>query len=917
MSNDGSDKPTNIWAIHNKIGPGLLYFNCQSATTMVRESVQGLTGTSICTTTINLRRRAPTGLRALYARTRIFSSHFAAEVLSTYIDTGKETVSRFWVMANGTAESNTLSITGNADKFNAEAAEILANEALRLPMSDAVPIYEQLLATFPTSAKYWKQYVEALMAVNNDEATRQVFSRCLLNCLQVPLWRCYIRFIRKINDMKGIEGQEETKKAYEFMLNYVGADIASGPVWMEYIAYLKSLPAQTTLEESQRMTTIRKTYQRAIIMPTHHVEQLWRDYENFENSVSRALERKKYVDEIDWNMLAIPPSGSSKLEACFTVCPSPPLPRSLPAPANVTRHTSTDHTSAPSPESHQRPHAPPPSSARDAYAPPSPITVALVLSAAPNFPLSVFTTLISWVPVIPSVNSDPANSTSVGNNDFGGNPQRIDSASSIKRIAFAYEQCLMYLYHYPDIWYDYATWHAKGGSRDSAIKVFQRALKALPDSEMLKYAYAELEESHGAAQAAKKVYESLVGDGVNATALSHIQFIRFLRRTEGVEAARRYFLDARKSPNCTYHVYVAYAMMAFCLDKDAKLAHNIFEAGLKRFMHEPSYILEYADFLCRLNDDRNIRALFERALSSLPPDESVEVWNRFTQFEQTYGDLASMLKVEQRRKEALCRTAENGESALENSLQDVISRYSFMDLWPCSSKDLDHLARQEWLSRNVNKKIENAVPANGATSGDRSISGIPNNPNISGKIVYPDVSRMMIYGPRQQTGPPAPGISGVPLPNGVTVNSGGTTAIDDILKVLPPSLATFVANLPAVEGPSPDVDFVISICLQSNITSSVSGKSGTPQQLQAGPAPSTSDVSGSSKFKQTRDRQPGKRKDSERQDDDDTSTVQSQPLPRDAFKMRQLQKARATSSRTGGSASYGSGFSGDFSGSSG
>ena len=38
----------------------------------------------------------------------------------------------------------------------------------------------------------------------------------------------------------------------------------------------------------------------------------------------------------------------------------------------------------------------------------------------------------------------------------------------------------MYLYHYPDIWYDYATWHAKSGSIDAAIKVFQRSLKALP-----------------------------------------------------------------------------------------------------------------------------------------------------------------------------------------------------------------------------------------------------------------------------------------------------------------------------------------------------------------------------------------------------------------------------------------------------
>lgn len=68
-------------------------------------------------------------------------------------------------------------------------------------------------------------------------------------------------------------------------------------------------------------------------------------------------------------------------------------------------------------------------------------------------------------------------------------------------------------------------------------------------------------------QPAKKIYESLLGDGVNASALEHILFIRFLR-TEGIEAAPKYFIDARKFPNCTYHVFVAYAMIAFCQDKD-------------------------------------------------------------------------------------------------------------------------------------------------------------------------------------------------------------------------------------------------------------------------------------------------------------------------------------------------------------
>jgi hypothetical protein len=36
-------------------------------------------------------------------------------------------------------------------------------------------------------------------------------------------------------------------------------------------------------------------------------------------------------------------------------------------------------------------------------------------------------------------------------------------------------------------------------------------------------------------------------------------------------------------------------------------------------------LFRYADFLCRLNDDRNVRALFERALSLLPPEKSTEV----------------------------------------------------------------------------------------------------------------------------------------------------------------------------------------------------------------------------------------------------------------------------------------------------
>ncbi|XP_039053919.1 cleavage stimulation factor subunit 77-like isoform X2 [Hibiscus syriacus] len=748
------------------------------------------------------------------------------------------------------------------DKYNVESAEILAKSALHLPITQAAPIYEQLLSIFPTAAKYWRQYVEAQMVVNNDDATRQIFSRCLLNCLHVPLWRCYIRFIRKVNDKKGAEGQEETRKAFDFMLSYVGADIASGPVLMEYIAFLKSLPASNLQEESQRMTAVRKAYQRVIVTPTQHIEQLWKDYENFENSVSRQLakgllseyqpkytiaravykELKKYADEIDWNMLAVPPTNSCKDQMQW----------------------------------------------------------------------------VAWKKLLAFEK---------------GNPQRIDSASN-KRIIFSYEQCLMYLYHYPDIWYDYATWHAKSGSMDDAVKVFQRALKVLPDSEVLKYAYAELEESRGAIPSAKKLYESILGNAAQTTALAHIQFIRFLRRNEGVEAARKYFLDARKSPGCTYHVYVAYALMAFCLDKDPKVAHNVFEAGMKHFMHEPLYILEYADFLSCLNDDRNIRALFERALNSLPQEESIEVWKRFTQFERTYGDLASMLKVEQRRKEALSGTREEGDSALETSLQDLISRYSFKDLWPCSSKELYHLSQPEWLAKINGKKGEKSALSNGSAANDKSSSATIGISPASLKVLHPDTSQMVIYDPKQHHGTTVPsnatasnllnpvasvvGAASNPLinPSVSMLDSGSANAFDEVLKATPPALIAFMSSLPAVEGPSPNVDVVLSICLQNDFPTGQTKKSmNLPSQRTAGPAPSTSDLSGSSKSHPIPRRQLGKRKDLHRQEEDESTTVQSQPLPRDAFRIRQMQKARGGSASQTGSVSYGSAISGDLSGS--
>lgn len=76
--------------------------------------------------------------------------------------------------------------------------------------------------------------------------------------------------------------------------------ISSGSLYHSYFVLntLKSLLQRNELiflqalnphEDMQRKIALRKVYQRAILTPTHHVEQLWKEYENFENSVNRQL----------------------------------------------------------------------------------------------------------------------------------------------------------------------------------------------------------------------------------------------------------------------------------------------------------------------------------------------------------------------------------------------------------------------------------------------------------------------------------------------------------------------------------------------------------------------------------------------------------------------------------------------------
>lgn len=547
---------------------------------------------------------------------------------------------RFLVEQVETAYETTLQ-----DEYNPATWAKLVQSLKEHEIANARPLYEYVLSRFPTASAFWKQYADCEISAGNMDQARDIFSRCLLLCLDTNLWRSYLKFMKLSNAEHSAESIHELKVAFEFLLDNIGDDINAGPLWLEYIQFLQRednsallFAAETPeMESSAQMTAIRRAYQAAVIIPSYSLEHLWREYEQFENSVSKQLakpllnelqpkhamarsvyrERRKKLEGIDFEYLAIPP-GHNK-----------------------------------------------------------------ALFAKEKQQANAWKQLRSWEK---------------------SNPQGLEPAQFEKRVNLCFDQSLMYLYRDPEVWFEYYQWYIHRGAKKEALDVLSRAQAALPDCILFHFQAAELLYSEGENAAARKVFEVLIDrlikscadgvvceapDGKNKLSLCWVQYMKLVRKMEGQAAARKIFMRARKCAHVTHHIYSASALLEYNVDKNTQVARNIFELGLKKHLAEPEYVCSYVDFLEGLNDDRNARALFERALPVVPEPALSKFWDRYVNFEETFGFKKSIEAVKIRRNAAL-----HGEETPPNSeIVRLTKRFGYGDLYPCTETQLYHLVR--------------------------------------------------------------------------------------------------------------------------------------------------------------------------------------------------------------------------------
>ncbi|XP_017774407.1 PREDICTED: protein suppressor of forked [Nicrophorus vespilloides] len=592
------------------------------------------------------------------------------------------------------------------NSYDLESWSILLRESQTKHISEVRCLYEHLVGVFPSACRYWKIYIEHEMKSRNFEKVEKLFQRCLMKILNIELWKLYLTYVKETKASLPTY-KEKMAQAYDFALDKIGMDIHSYVIWNDYVNFLKSVDAVGSYAENQKISAVRKVYQRGVINPMVGMESFWKDYITFEQAINPIIAEKMSIERSRDYMNAR--RVAKELEVQIR---------------GINRNAPSVPPNGTSDEVKQ---------------------------------VELWQKYIAWE---------------------RGNPLRTeDTALLTRRVVFALEQCLLCLGHHADIWYQAAQFleysckvlQEKGDVTaaklfsEEAANMFERATSTLLNKNILLYfAYADYEEGRLKYDKVHQIYQKYLDIMDIDPTLAYVQYMKFARRAEGIKSARNVFKRAREDQRSKYHIFVCAALMEYYCSKDKNIAFRIFELGLKKFGDNPDYISCYIDYLSHLNEDNNTRVLFERVLSSgsLEPEKSVDIWNKFLEFESNIGDLQSIVKVEKRRSEVLSKIKEfEGKETAQ-----LVDRYKFLDLYPCTPQELKSIGYTEVI--NVTGAAKNLL------------HGVLMNTDDDSVLPKPDLAQLIPYKPKFN---PSPGDH--PVPGGVFPQP---PAVAQLCTILPP-----------------------------------------------------------------------------------------------------------------------------------
>lgn len=486
----------------------------------------------------------------------------------------------------------------DADPWDTDAAQALVSEAASgLPYEEAAPILAAASQRFPSSSRVWRLAADAAARVVPLDVgkVKGIYEEAVSAApTSIDLWRDYARWAEASPDA-GID----VAGVFERGIKVAGVDLMSNGLWSDYLSWLK----RADMGEMPRRDALRKVYQRAVRNPMHEVDGVWAQYRHFEETTNSNK-------DLGRGLLA---EAQPKYVAARSECRT----------RRIRREGLALHAWAVPPRGR-------PKEASQAS---------------------------QWRKFIAAEKS---------------NPHTLELDMLHERVVHAYETALAPLYRYPDIWIDYLSYLVQvvdgqnqgsgaAGKLGPGLKVpstdskdmseFEaasgRAMRALPECVALFNHVSCMWLRSGNPQKALSTLDALVKSKPSPLAFVHL--MRLTRKVSGKEATRKVFAKARRDTEGAHPaVYIAAAQIEFIINKDNKVARNVFEFGLKHYPKSALMVREFVEWLWGLGDFDHLRVVLKRIMPSIegPVPLVCALWERWIELEEAVGDVASVEAVE-------------------------------------------------------------------------------------------------------------------------------------------------------------------------------------------------------------------------------------------------------------------------------
>ncbi|KAJ2745040.1 mRNA 3'-end-processing protein rna14 [Coemansia sp. BCRC 34301] len=582
--------------------------------------------------------------------------------------------------------------------------------------------YTDAVKQYPSSGQLLASLAELELRRGNRQGAEAIFNSNLFSVPSVELWQCYLNYVLKSNvDGQGIVSQPERRatvmQCYKLVLDNVGCDREAGRIWSDYIGFLSSAQTNAPYEEQQKVELLRQTYQAAVAIPHAKVEEIWKNYDVFENRLDRAT-AKQMLSKTSPSYMTARTALRVMNKHWDAIRRSQP-PHGIPVPPEWSSRE-IDHL-----EAWKR---------YLKWETDNPLNISdpAVLRKRVVFAYSQACMALRLYPEIWIDFAEYLSSQGLHNDAMAKmhNASQVLPSSLGVQFAYAemaekhkqpnickqvYEQVVTVTR--ADIDSTTARYTSKLDRLEKKLLLISTKKAALEGQQDMQETEAPVEVSmaesdsdsgdsddvgDGDADDNASDVSGLEASGITATlerakkrtnvrvaktkaqmeqelrekrehyTLSWIMYLRYVQRAEGIDAVRQLLRRPRSDPSgyLTYHLFVAAAQMEYHVAKKPGVAAKLFEFYSKLYSDQPEYIVEYLSYLINSGDDTNARALFERFQGTSTGD-SDDIWSTFADFEYNYGDLGSIAKLDKRFIEKFEH---------ESVLTRLAARYSYLDV---------------------------------------------------------------------------------------------------------------------------------------------------------------------------------------------------------------------------------------------